>query len=51
MKVVTIVREAVMFYFKDLSRYSQGGAKENHTTFSEDACIHYMLNERKCKAL
>jgi hypothetical protein len=50
-KVVTAVREAVMFYFKELSRHSQGGAEENHTTFSEDVCIHYMFNERKCKAL
>jgi len=40
-----------MFYFKELSRHSQGGAEENHTTFSEDACMHYMFNEKKCKAL
>jgi hypothetical protein len=50
-KVVTTVRKAVMFYFKELSRHSQGGAEENHTTFSEDACMHYMFNEKKCKAL
>jgi len=40
-----------MFYIKELSRHSQGGAEENHTTFSEDAYFHYMFNERKCKAL
>jgi hypothetical protein len=28
-KVVTTVREAVMFCFKELSRHSQGGPKEN----------------------
>jgi hypothetical protein len=50
-KVVTTVREAVFFYFKEMSRHSQGGADENHTTFSEDAYIHYTFNKRKCKAL
>jgi hypothetical protein len=50
-KVITTVREAVMFYIKELSRHSQGGAKENQNTFSEDAYFHYMFNERKCKAL
>jgi len=50
-KVVTTVREAAIFCFKELSRYSQGGAKENQATFSEGACILYMFYERKCKAL
>jgi len=40
-----------MFYVKELSRQSQGGAEGYHTTFSEDAYIHYTFNERKCKAL
>jgi len=50
-KVVTTVREAAIYCFKELSRYSQSGAKENQAKFSEDACIHYMFYERKCKAL
>jgi len=42
-KIVTTVREAAIFCFKELPRYSQGGAKENQATFSDDACIHYMF--------